>query len=579
MGKSAFGEWQTIFQNMATELLRLNTSTEDDFISMGEHLEGLYVQTKEISGMATQTAGLMQSNEIEGNVEELQKIIYHVKEHLEDSEKGLDETCRILQIICEHLSVMGKSFAGFKSIVKRLKVLGISTKIESARLFEGNNGFLTLAHDVEELSEAIAAKSAHILEKLIALQDVIQGMLSKVLMEVTRERGSVKNIIERILSNLSSLQEKKRSSSDTVTHIEGCSVEMERKVSEIVASLQFHDITRQQIDHVKEVIDEWCGRLSALSDNNHVDGDISMLPDVCDLEARQLSNSKDELITAVKSAMEGLNKIAQKVRYISQEIYGLMNITDKHNGTFFSEMKESVSSIIGSLRETAKAVESLSTGIQSVAGTLNKLTVFIDEIEKIGMEIELIALNARIKAAHTGIEGAALGILAEEVKNVSVQGQHQTTLISRGLQEIGSLSVDLLTGTNYTKDTAIHETEELVLEMSLLVDSFEKANARVIPMITLMEKKTNTLAEAVDQIVEGIFVHKKADKELHRCVVILNDVAKDAREWFPGLKTKEQMVYLKELEGRYTMRKELDIHRGLSVSAKESHYGDNVELF
>ena len=579
MDDRSLQHWQKVIQEIINWLTELNASTEKDFLTMGAHLKDLSGKSQEITGIAVRVATLFQGEEISDEIEALKKLLNKVSDQLDESEKGLADTYKILQIILEHLRTMEKPFTSFRGIVKNLKVLGISTKIESARLASGDNGFITLAHDVENLADIIASKSAHILEKLNSLEVLIEDMLSRVLVEEDQERAKAKDIVEGIISDMSALNERRDLSGKTMLRIEKKAREIESWVGEMVASLQFHDITRQQVDHVGEVLQDWSAKLKTMDMDGDANGNSIIIADICELQSHQLENSRKEFNLAVKGAMRNLGEIVEKIRNISNDISGVLRRSGAGGKTFFDELKGDVAAIIASLRETAKAVEDLSAGIQSVVGTLNTLTAFVDEIEEIGTEIELIALNARIKAAHTGEEGAALGVLAEEVKNLSVHGRRQSTDISRGLQEIGALAVDLNVGTNYTKDAAIQETEDTVMEMDRLIGSFEKTDSEVAPMLGLMEKESEKLASSIESFLEGITIHERATAILDRSITTLNETGREARLKFPGLKTKEQTDYLRDVEKRYTMHRERNIHRELFRGVKEESLGENVELF
>jgi hypothetical protein len=51
----------------STALVQLNSSTENDFLSTGAHLQSLSDQTREITSMATQATGMIRSREMERN--------------------------------------------------------------------------------------------------------------------------------------------------------------------------------------------------------------------------------------------------------------------------------------------------------------------------------------------------------------------------------------------------------------------------------------------------------------------------------------------------------------------------------
>ena len=62
--------------------------------------------------------------------------------------------------------------------------------------------------------------------------------------------------------------------------------------------------------------------------------------------------------------------------------------------------------------------------------TVGEIATFVGDIEKIGEEIKLIALNAQIKSAYTGDEGAALGVLAEAIQRLSIDAIDHTGAVS-----------------------------------------------------------------------------------------------------------------------------------------------------
>ena len=575
---SDVSRWVDAFRQASKELDHLNSSTESDFLSIGERLNGLSTQAREIISMAGQAAGVVRSEEMERNTGALQDLLRRMDDHITHSGKGIDRSLSMLKRIFDDLGNMNRPFAGFRAMVKRLKVLGVSTKIESARLTAGDNGFNTLASDVENLSELIASKSGQIMGRLSSLEEMIDEMLRKMRTQERLGQGSAKSILDGIISSLGSLRDKHDSSSTAMNFIKEQSEQTARDVGEIVSSLQFHDITRQQIEHVKEVVDEWHDKLTRAGENNGA-SDLPVLADVCELEVRQLANSRNELSSAVRGITGHLSRIADRIGVTSDEAATLMKLANGSGDTFFSQLKTNVSAILVSLKDDTKAAEDMSAGIGTVASTVKTLTDFVDEIEEIGTEIELIAMNARIKAAHTGIEGAALGVLAEEIKNLSKHGREQTILITGGLHETGSLAANLDATTREMKESTVRGIEDMAKEVAQLLESFGKANEQIVPFLGGIKERSDGLRRSVQELTGGITVEDKVNRTLDAVEKLLKSVGREARALFPEGKSREQAEYLRALENRYTMHRERDIHRGAYSTNEAAHLGDNVELF
>lgn len=574
---------------MAQGLTDLNVSTEADFLTLGTQLNRLSDIAREVTTTARDAVSLILDHEIAQATEELRKIFQAIGEYLGSSEQGLENSYGNLSMILSGLKDIWEPLSGFKKTVKHLKIFGVSIKIESARITGSDNGFNNLASDVEKLSALIASKSSQILKELEPLYAIVDHALSRFLKEEAKEHTKAKEILEQITASLSSLGSRQNLSSGTIQRIENKSSEIGADIGEIVTSLQFHDITRQQIDHVKEGFDELKTRLQHASAHDKEEdlSNLYIIPNVCMLQANQLSDSHLQLLSAVEKVIGKLREIEGKVFDISHEIVTLLKVADSDEDTFLSDVKEGVSSVISSLKENAKTSSELRKGISSAAQTVNAITAFVDEIEDIGLEIELIALNASVRAAHTDKGGQSLGVLAEAIRNLSENTHANTTYISDSLKKIGLMAKDLGNTSDRPADGNAPEVEKMVEEMHLLLGSFEKTNGKVVPLFARLGTQAGTLAEGVEQTVGDITALEKADTTLRQIISRLKDISSQAREFFPEDNTAGQEDYLKQMENLYTMERERDIHRNLYGSGPEvgSYAGDqeglgsNVELF
>jgi len=82
----------------------------------------------------------------------------------------------------------------------------------------------------------------------------------------------------------------------------------------------------------------------------------------------------------------------------------------------------------------------LSAVMNSVGDTLQDMSAYSGDIEGIGAQIRLIALNAIVKASHMGLEGASLAVLAEAVHNLSVETCERTGTVGETLRLVLSAS-------------------------------------------------------------------------------------------------------------------------------------------
>jgi len=177
-------------------------------------------------------------------------------------------------------------------------------------------------------------------------------------------------------------------------------------ISEAVASQQSHDITRQQVEHVVEALEKLSNDLAAAEGFQAGHELLSTLVveagDVCELQEAQLNFATSELYTAVCIIVENLRDIAGKQTSMAQETLLVAGVSDSGGSSFVDNLKQGMSSITSVLVNCDRSDRNIADTMQNVAATIQQITVFVEDIEHIGSEIDLIALNSQIKAAHTG---------------------------------------------------------------------------------------------------------------------------------------------------------------------------------
>ena len=398
-------------------------------------------RTGEISTTARSIADLVSGRALEGCMEGLQKLFGQMNAHLDLSGKKLSHNSETLLTILKTSDNIALHLAGFNRIVKHLRILGISTRIESARLVGSHDAFSNIADDVNRLSDLINSKSAGILQAVMSTHEVISETLSKVNLFEAGQQGQSQTMLDDIIRNLPSLSEKHELSSTAAHHIIGRSEEISRNVGEIVSSLQFHDITRQQIEHVIEVIDELSNKMSSPKERESLP-DLS-IGDVCRLQVNQLNSAKREFVSAIDGAMDSFRHIAGNVREMSKEVAALAGATGASGASFLARLRTDVAKIIATLNENGEANHRLLAAVESVVATISDLTTFVGGIDEIGVDIDLLALNAQIRAVHTGSDGAALGVLAEAVRSLSDDARDQTVSVSETLTRISAIAQGL----------------------------------------------------------------------------------------------------------------------------------------
>lgn len=583
--------WASLLAQASRRLHEVSGSTESEFLAIGSQLHDFHGRAGEILQMSNEVVAQVTGEEVIGAIERLHEILRVMDEYLSHADHESEQGSSTFATILGHLDKVGQPLAGFKKINKSLSMLGISTKIESARLGQSAAGFDTLANDVSKLSVQVTEKSNTIMGQKEQLSAAIRQTLLKVVSVAAQQRGDTRSIIGKTNGSLSVLNDINSRCSSAATVISGVSAEVAQSIGEVVTSLQFHDISRQQIEHVQETLDQLSERLTQAAGNEPRDL-IADAGDLCELQAAQLEHARSELLGAVESIIGNLRAIVQQESHLSDRTRTIAGVADKVDSSFFADMEGDLSLVSDALTQNAEENRNLTRAMSDVAGTVGKISYFVTDIENIGQEIELIALNAQIKAARTGSEGAALGVLAEAIQRLSHETRVHTTIVSETLRSITTFIDSLCKGVD--EDAADMEAEvgTMVADLKQLLESLRLINENLVSLLGRMDREVQSLSSDIEAATGGITVHSTIGRVLAEVIELVNRVIAEVRVIIPAATGAARAERLREVAGRYTMHSERKIHASFAGSAKADSFnhtgkaetsaddlGDNVELF
>lgn len=597
-----YREWTDRMEALGRDLYVLAVSTEQEFLSAGEKLNDFYVRSMDISKTSASVLDALSPEKLEAITNRFQDLLDRIGNYLGKSEIEFDESTKVLNDLFAVAGKIRKPIAGFKKIVKTLEILSISTKIESAQLGREGEDFVTIADDVEKLSVLIGSSFADILARADSLSSSVEQTLSKVAGLRAKQKDKVQSILDATRSSLDSIKRKNESSTATAGRISADSDEITGQIGEVVSSVQFHDITRQQVEHVKEALEQAGARLAGKLDSretltpegtNGLEAAIADIHAVCELQKAQLIDSGEKFYRAAENIIGNLKGIAGNIMKIYMDAEGLAGAEGKVSSSF-SAIEGNLSSAVSHFNEIRGGIFGLATAMGELTETVGEMSRFVEDIEEIGAEIELIAVNARIKAAHTGAEGAPLGVIAEAIQRLSADARVQKTAVSEELKRIME-SVDLLRKNTGATDQ-MSQTDNLLDELALLLHELRDVNENALSLLSEVEQQGKRLASDIEDTAARITVHHEFMKKIERATADLGSIAATSKKLLSGNGKSLEPGMLRHLEKNYTMHSERHIHRSFAQSnggpnqplplpvikpaAKtDDGFGDNVELF
>ncbi|GAB6035645.1 arginine N-succinyltransferase [Fundidesulfovibrio butyratiphilus] len=579
-----------MLRGLGDTFLKAFHATESDFLRLGRELEDANAKAMALADEAGALAALTSGEQVAHAADNLRAVLGKLVTicDLESEATDFQGLSRIAKAGRELTVIMHD----FSRLVKHLSMLGVSTRIESARLGGTGMGFATLADDVENLALKIASSSSTIVTRCSELTaQTLAAQESMKTIQSVREGCSLA-IVDVLQKDLDALDALIKTSSNSARETSDMASGLCDSVSEAVLSLQFHDIIRQQLEHVAEHSEEVRQEvLAGLKDPNAQDSQGEIAPwlhSALLLQRSQLGDARVRFAEAMEKLEQSLSDISAQIEAISTRSGELGGAGEGKQGVL-QVVEGGVTGVVESLKEFTGMGERMATVMTGVKTSIEQMAVSATEIEEVGSEIELIAINASIKAAHTGEEGKALGVLASAIQKLSLEAAVQTNKVMELLAEVDGHSEEMVRlSSRHVEQAGLDQVFE---NLRSQIASLRGLDVQVGQSSKTMRARGAALAEEVAQSIESLSFQDElivsmtaAEERLQNAVELMIPVLP------PGGANLES-PRLKAMLDRYTMEAERLVHQSvlgqapqaedtpIKESALSDDLGDNIELF
>ena len=549
---------------------------EEDFLQLGATVFGINSQANSFSTTARAMASSVGEGALQAAIGELESQTAEARAVFDSvsSAEQLQGMSEVLQLIRK----LEQAMARFAPLVRTLKVLEITTRIESARLGSSGAGFTTLADDVKALGNVIDEHTAKIGEHSTLLMNQVSTTLDRNRKQVSTQERVVRDMFSDMFEGIAELETMRTDSAALVAELAKGSRQVAESMGHVIASVQFHDITRQQVEHVEEILEQARGEILDLPEGADRLGLGAWVRDVLRLQAPLLNQAGSTFRQAVEEFISNLDAIAESTRGLGDKITAVA-YADQGGPSVLDTIRRNISQVMDAMRATSAHVAETSRTMSGMAETISTVSSFVHGIEDIGAEIELIALNARVKAAHTGDLGRTLGVIAMEIQNLSVEARTRTGEVAEVLNRISELAGRL------SELALSSDVTELI---GGIQGRFESVLGRLAELdselggdIERLSGLGRDLTDRIHALTSSIHFHEQVSGQLRELESAVLDMETAFEPFGNELDAARQPEKLREQLSRYTMDSERLIHLAVlgGHDADTPAEDDGVDLF
>jgi methyl-accepting chemotaxis protein len=241
-------------QVICNQLSGVATETEAAALTIMERLQvvdGLISDLQSYVGKSSrESSEVLASSEsrLDANRQLIESMQHHIQARIEASQ---DEQARITHVVNEARSL--ESLVDLiKHIAGQTNLLSLNAAIEAARAGEQGRGFAVVADEVRKLSNQTSDAVSHIRDGILKVANSIEGEFRDKLANASLSNET--QALEQFANQLTEMGERYAElvnrEGDVLSQINQTSSSLSMMFMEVMASIQFQDVTRQQVEHV-----------------------------------------------------------------------------------------------------------------------------------------------------------------------------------------------------------------------------------------------------------------------------------------------------------------------------------------
>ncbi len=212
----------------------------------------------------------------------------------------------------------------------------------------------------------------------------------------------------------------------------------------------------------------------------------------------QINDKAEQMKKSVQNQSQAISTTSAALTQMSASLTNISSIA--------SQQRTGMDNLIQNLDSQMKLLADLVNDMNKVKESSDKVSTFVEAVNKIASQTGLLAMNASIEAAHAGTLGKGFSVIAQEIRKLSEESSRNAQKITDTLEENGAIvnatSQSVTVFSDYTKSTteALRNTIRVMEEILSGVSEIDTGTQDVMNALTHIvdDADTNTkLAEGV----------------------------------------------------------------------------------
>ena len=311
------------FVEQKQTLLSVSGDTESEFVSFGKEAGLLFSQAKKILSLVNEILETATGATIKEAVDLFEVLIADAEVLITNDQAEVETLIGEMAELCGQIESLGRHRDLIEDATRLpLGLLKIGFRVEGASRQQAITKILdAVGVEAAVLGKKVLASTAvqfSTLETASASMQKLVQSLRTMSEEVHRQHGETGDRIQKLNRHAGQLREGQRDQGQVGGEIEATGRALQRDFSRVVMALQYHDITRQQLEHVAEAFEATLP--SAAASDAATPESAAMLHQTVKVQIHQTQAALASLKTAGKEFQQGMDQISTGANDLGQNV-------------------------------------------------------------------------------------------------------------------------------------------------------------------------------------------------------------------------------------------------------------------
>ena len=238
-----------------------------------------------------------------------------------------------------------------------------------------------------------------------------------------------------------------------------------------------------------------------------------------------------------ESSTEEASAVAESSAAVEEMVASIQNITRVSQSKY-----QQIGELTEKAREGHREMNQTMSDIESISASAAQITEILKVIENISQQINLLAMNAAIEAAHAGDAGRGFAVVAEEIRKLAESTAANSGQIGDSIKEIVSkiqVTSGRSKGTGHSIRAIAEQTEQAanamqeilsaLNELSLGTGQITEALQHLIKTSTAVKDASETSKLQSEQAISSIStvngLTRESDSGIHEIAQALQEIS------------------------------------------------------